>query len=431
MARHFENWLEGYRRFTEYTESPKACHIWTGIGTVAGALRRQVWFDQGHFKWYPNFYIIIVGPPGVIAKSTTINIGGRLLKGVKGVSLGPDAVTPQMLTKIMAEARIEVPMTQGEGITGTKLIPMSCVTFISAELGSLLDPRDGVMVNVLTDLWDGKEGEWNKMTKTQGSDRVDNPFINILACTTPGWIADNVPRGLIGGGLTSRCIFIYGDTKHQLLPYPGMETPKEVAALSGPLIDDLREIAKLKGAYTLDANAYEWGVKWYNDHWKTEHKHLSKADFDGYLSRKQGHIHKIAMVLAACRRDDLVLTESDLVEATYLLDSAEKHWDRIFSFVGAGDTRRTQERVISVVRRYGKINYETLYRGFYNTTSLYDFENAIKSAKAAGFIKFIQQGADQFIEWRNQGDTPRPEDATTSPQHPEDGQQPDGVDSEE
>lgn len=403
MSRNFENWLDSYRLYTSNTESPTACHTWTGIGTVAGALRRQVWFDQGHFKWHPNFYIILVGPPGVIAKSTTINIGGKLLRKVHNVKIGPASLTPQALTQAMTEARIQV-IIKGQEHLGTQaeMITMSCMTFLASELGSLLDPRDNTMINVLTDLWDGNDGSWEKLTKTQGSDKIENPFINILACTTPAWIADNMPRGLIGGGFTSRCIFVYGDTKHQLVAYPGLSADPKIMALRDPLLEDLQQISKMQGEYTLSQDALLWGTAWYKKHWTTKHEHLSKEDFDGYLSRKQGHIHKIAMVLAACRRDYTEITASDLIESEALLNSAEKHWEHIFSRVGAGDSRRTQERVVATVRRFKSVDYETLYRLFYSTTTLYDFENALKSAKAAGYIRITQQKTQTVIVWKEQ-----------------------------
>ena len=60
-------------------------YAWVGVSTIAGALRRKVWIDQAYFKWYPNFYIILVAPPGIVAKSTTASLGMRLC-GVSPVS---------------------------------------------------------------------------------------------------------------------------------------------------------------------------------------------------------------------------------------------------------------------------------------------------------------------------------------------------------
>jgi hypothetical protein len=46
--------------------------------TLAGALRRRVWLDQAYFRWHPNFYIVLVAPPGIVSKSTTAGVGMSL-----------------------------------------------------------------------------------------------------------------------------------------------------------------------------------------------------------------------------------------------------------------------------------------------------------------------------------------------------------------
>ena len=90
--------------YTRASESPDAFHFWTAVGTVAGALRRRVWIDMRHFQWTPNFYIILVGPPGIAAKSTSIRIGTDLLQSVDGVKFGPQSMTWQSLTKSLEES---------------------------------------------------------------------------------------------------------------------------------------------------------------------------------------------------------------------------------------------------------------------------------------------------------------------------------------
>src|SRR5690606_36221814 len=130
----------------------------------------------------PNCYIIFVAPPGIVSKSTTLSIGMNLLKQLEGVKFGPDAVTWQALIQAMAAAKEEVLMPDGF------YHPMSCITIASSEFGTLLNPNDREMVDVLVSLWDGQIGVWKKATKTQGNDLIENPWINIGACTTPGWL---------------------------------------------------------------------------------------------------------------------------------------------------------------------------------------------------------------------------------------------------
>ena len=104
MSRHFSNWLKAYMQYTRDSESPDAFHFWTGVSTVAGALRRRVWIDMRKFQWTPNFYIILVGPPGVAAKSTSLRNGMRLLEQVEGIKFGPQSMTWQALTQVLEES---------------------------------------------------------------------------------------------------------------------------------------------------------------------------------------------------------------------------------------------------------------------------------------------------------------------------------------
>ena len=76
--RNYDDWLKAYLRYAESTEAPMHMHFWSGVSAVAGALRRRVWIDQAYFKWYPNFYIVLVAPPGIVSKSTTVGIAMNL-----------------------------------------------------------------------------------------------------------------------------------------------------------------------------------------------------------------------------------------------------------------------------------------------------------------------------------------------------------------
>ena len=78
--RNFPDWITAYLKYASVTEAPRRMHFWAGVGAVAGCLRRRVWLDMKRFQWFPSFYIIYVGPPGVVTKSTTIDIATDLIK---------------------------------------------------------------------------------------------------------------------------------------------------------------------------------------------------------------------------------------------------------------------------------------------------------------------------------------------------------------
>lgn len=391
-GRYYQNWLKAYINFTRHSESPDAYHFWTGVATVAGALRRKVWIDQRQFQWTPNFYIILVGPPGVAAKSTSIRSGLSILERVEGVFFGPQSMTWQALTEALQNAQeiIEVPGRPEAEV-------MSCLTIGISELGTFLRADDGELIDVLVAMWDGQKEVWRRQTKTQGATVIHNPWLNIIGCTTPAWLKDNLPEVFIGGGLASRILFVYADKKRQLVAYPGDHIEESSFKEEAEnLYTDLQQIASLRGEYQLHPAAKRWGNIWYEKHWTGERpSHLQSERFNGYYARKQTHLHKTAMVLAASKRNELIILEEDLIEADTLITSLEDNMLKVFASIGLSpEAKKTTDLVALIKSSKTGIPYQTLWRMCFSTMTGKEFEDAISDARKAGYIKFTQPQGD-------------------------------------
>jgi len=397
-GRIIENWIKAYLAYTAPMEAPDTFHFWTAVSTIAGALRRRVWLDMGHFQWTPNFYIIFVAPPGIVSKSTTLNIGMSMLREIKEVKFGPDVVTWQALTQSLAAARVDFPL---EGA----YIPMSAITISSSELGSFLNPSDREMVDVLVDLWDNRIGSWEKLTKGSGSDIITNPWVNIAACTTPAWIAGNFPDYLIGGGFTSRCVFVFSEKKRRLVPYPFMDMPtQEFRDLRKILMNDLNEIAKMAGAFQLSKGALAFGIQWYDEHYNNVNRELNTSQFAGYLARKQTHIHKLAMILSAADSDSLIIETTHLEVAAKIITSLEQDMPKVFANMGQQGDARNASIILDIVKAYGKIDKRTLFRLCATKMGILEFDNAIGGCIATGFVQVSTDGVQVFYVYID--DTP-------------------------
>lgn len=385
-ARNHQDWLKAFVEYASFGEAPLTMYFWVGVSTIAGALRRRVWIDQGFFRWLSNFYIVLVAPPGIVAKSTTASIGMNLLREVQGIKFGPDVVTWQALVQSLASATEMFPI-------GDKFYPQSAITIESSEFGNFLNPNDREMVDVLVSLWDGKQGAFTKITKTSGSDEVINPWVNIVACTTPAWIAGNFPEYMIGGGFTSRCIFVYAEEKRRYVAYPSQHLPPEFQQMRMKLIQDLERISTLAGPYELEPAALQWGEEWYEQHYKNRPPHLNNERFGGYIARKQTHIHKLAMIMAAAQRDERVITLAELKGADALVSALEVSMPKVFAHIGRTEISRHMEELLSCIRAYGEIEYTELFKAMFRVfPSSVDFENAMKSLRSAGFIETIPTG---------------------------------------
>ena len=383
--RNFDNWLQGFVDYASYGEAPRHMYFWTGVSTIAGVLRRKVWIDQTYFKWFPNFYVVLVAPPGIVSKSTTAGIGMELLRSVPGVKFGPEVVTWQALATSFANA---AETFEYQGLHHTQ----SALTIESSEFGNLLNPQDKEMVDMLVTLWDGKS--LKKETKHSGNDEIVNPWINLIACTTPSWIAGNFPEYLIGGGLTSRMVFVYADVKQKYVAYPFEAVPGDFMARKAALLEDLEAIAiRCVGEYELTAGAKEWGRQWYRQHYEGERpKHLDDDRFGGYFARKQTHIHKLAMVLAAAQRDDMVITEEDLQIANTMVTDLEPDMAMVFAKIGKSDEAFYADRIINFVRRSGNPTHVEVYRFVYSQfPSFREFEDVFAGLVRAGFLEVFQE----------------------------------------
>lgn len=399
--RRLRNWLDAYLNYTQWSESPERFHYWTGISTIAGALRRRVYVDMGYFRWYPNFFIFCVAPPGIVSKSTTANIGMDLLKKLEHIKFGPSAVTWQRLVTALAEAREDV-CIGGSGVNA-EYEPMCAINIVASELGTFFDPDNREMVDVLVDLWDGKQGDWKKETQHSGNAHIQNPWINIIGCTTPGWIADNCSEYFVSGGFASRVLFVYGEKKRQLVAYP-----KELIAAHGAefaelrrcLIQDLELISTFQGEYRLTPAAVKWGTEWYESHHSDENSALSGSQFGGYKARKQTLVHKTAMVIAASYRDQLIIDKDDLMLANEKVTELERDMGMVFSQMNREKEASHPQLILDFIRHAGTISKSDLFLNFMNRLTKLSFDNALAALLEAGVIYYEQEGNTLLVKMR-------------------------------
>lgn len=390
--RHFPNWIRAYAQYTLLSEAPLEFHFWTAVSTIAAVLKARVWHDELHFRWTPNFYIIFVGPAGVVTKSTTLSIGYDILRGVElpgggTIKFGPDSMTWHGLAHKFAEA-VEYCDYIPPGTTEPQLIKMAPLTCSVSELGTFLRPDDKALISFLTDAWDGKMRPFEHSTLTNKELVIENPWLNVIGATTPNWIRDNFPASMLQQGIGSRIIFVYGEQKRHYVAYPSrLQGLAEYQETGRKLTEDLQHISTLLGHYELTPAAYAWGTEWYEAH-MTRGPQISTASarYEGYMARKQTHIHKLAMVLAAAQRDQLVIEAEDLQEAAQILTATEQSMHRVFEHVDQREEAKYVKEIVRYVTAYGWITSEDLYKLCWNLMSKSAYVTAVREAHDSGLI---------------------------------------------
>lgn len=356
MTRHFSDWISSYVEVvTPKGEAPERFHFWVAAFTIAGVLRRRVYIDEGTFRWFPNMYVVLVGPPGTVKKSTTIGIGARLLRDIPNIHIGADCTTWQDFVKQVGEAKDMFasgdPTVEG-GVAHEAISPslgddfadslmnqvqtVTCALNLTiSEWGTFIDPEDRQMINVLTELWDCKlDQAFVKSTKTQGSDTLMNPFVNMIAGTTPKWMNDNF-RGRFGGwGFSSRCIFLHCKEPERFVAYPHKLWTGKHDEWMTKFREDLLVISHLQGEMRLEPDAEAFGEQWYKAHMQRKISLDNHPNHDPwlsyYLARKFDHAHKLAIVLCASRGSSLRISLRDLQDAIHRTDEVEDELSQIF-----------------------------------------------------------------------------------------------------
>lgn len=399
MARHFSNWIAAFVDHASIAEAPVSIYFWTGVSAVAGALRKKVWIDQRFFRWTPNFFIIIVGPPAVISKSTSTSMSLDLLRDVPGIHFGPDSITWQALVKAMMNAKEEIIIPS----TG-EILPMSALTIESSELGVFLNPDNQELIAALIALWDGKK-RFEKTTLGTGDQVIENPWLNFIGSTTPSWMSQHYNDVMVEGGLSSRIVWLYADKKRQRVAYLHLAIPPQFAETRAKLIEDLTEISKICGEYRMSDEALKLGIHWYNEILPRVSDTLRGDRYNAFLARKQTMVHKLAMVVAAAQRDELIINADDMKQAIYIVDSLEGDLPKIFAHIGQAEGAKHTSELISIVRAHGKIDHQQLLRYMSRVVSTHqEFQDMIDLAKNVGAIKLMRQGDKTWVVAMDQVD---------------------------
>lgn len=328
--RKLENWIKSYLVYTANSESPEEYHIWTALSAIAGAVRRRVFFDMGHFLLYPNMYIVLVGPAGRCKKSSAMRIGRSLLSEIPDVNFTTDSVTRERLIQDLSQT-----LKDGH----------SSMTAYSSEFASLLTSSGMDMVVFLTDIFDSPP-EWSHRTKIGGTNKITAPYLNLQGGTTPDWIAKAMPLDTVGIGLTSRIIFVYQDTP-RVQPWRPKLTPEQ-KELRKYLVEDLAAMATLSGEYQIDDAADKFYDSWYRSRVEKPNT-TGDPRLNGYFERKPIHVLKIAMLLAASFRDELVITEQEVKTALQLFEQVEERMPKVFANVGKNPLTVDYDEVLGAI----------------------------------------------------------------------------------
>ncbi|KKL80674.1 hypothetical protein LCGC14_2002390 [marine sediment metagenome] len=350
--RKLDNWLESFLEWTmPRSETPESMLRWAGIFTLATVMKRKVWWPEfllGGYTLFPSFYIVLVGEPAVVRKSTTVGFSERLLKaynmdGGDPITFSGDVTSHSKLLAAMADS------------------PDSSIAIVASEFSSLIQTTPEAMYETLTDIFDNKDKhDWS--TWAHGDKSITEPVINLIAASTPAWIAAQPPEYFVGGGFASRVLFLYEEEPRQKEIFYDHLDQEKLKTLAKGLSDDLKVIAEVKGAFGFDDNdTKEYIRSWY----KSAKPQIDDPRQKGYFGRKHAHALKLSILLSLAERDDRKVTKEHFDEAIKMLDYIEIKLSKAFSSLGANPFAIIMGEILEYIKEKKKASLRDIAGRFY------------------------------------------------------------------
>lgn len=326
------NWIKAFEEYTDHLPSPPIFRKWGAIAAMAGALERKVWVRTLNMDLFPNLYTVLVAPPGIGKTIITATVED-LWRSLPNHKVAPKSLTKASLIDSLSDAH----RTKTVITTNSIHLDFHSLLVNAGELGVLIPAYDAEFMNVLTDIYDGRQYE----ERRRGKDlhiNIKKPQLNILAACTPSYLNGMLPEGAWDQGFLSRTFLVFSGDRVTRDLFAEEELNQE---LLSKLKSDFREIAEVTGKMLFDPEAKAAIGAWHAaggppvpDHPKLTH----------YLTRRSAHLLKLCMIACLADSSELVIRLSHYQTALGWLLEMEALLPDIFRALGSrGDGQVIEE----------------------------------------------------------------------------------------
>lgn len=346
-----EGILEAFCKYAEATEIPSTFALWSGMSMVSAALGRNCFVDFSFYTVYPNTYIVLVAKSGRCRKSSSIEMALLFMQKVK----------PKL--KILAQRMTSEALISalcGTNVKDNNVIALDAVGAIVAdELITFIDRNafQSGMVTTLTKLYDCTDYEYE--TKSRGKEILHNPCLSIHGGVTLHGIKESIPQAAIGGGFTSRVIFVYLENREKDVFYPVMTPENQQRKIE--IEHDMNEVAKMRGGFGLSNGAMKVLEAEYYRFNKTSNL-FDIPSLAGYADRRHTNLLKVCMIVSASRRDSRIITDQDAGTGIQALAAIEDDMPKVLSVISREFVGTVAEQTLQIIMKRGTIGRPELVK---------------------------------------------------------------------
>ncbi len=385
------SWLRDFLFINEGTEVPEQFAFWCGISSISAVVGRNCVLNQGSYILYPNTFICLVAPSGRCRKSTAVGIGEKLVRNM----INPPNILP---TKLTNEALIEAMVVKGDPRSGS-LKTRSEGYAVVKELTNFLNKNsyDSGLGGTLISFWDC-EDNFEYMTKLRGKEILPETCISLLGASTVDWIKAAIPEAAIGGGLTSRILFIYVEKPSKAVARPLLS--QEKIDLKVDLTRRLDKITLIRGEFQLTPEAWELYEKEY-DTFFNDHPFFDDKGLSGYASRRHDHLLKVSMLVAFSEESPLVVKRAHIEIAIDSLKSMEMGLPKVIHLITASNEGTLLDWVLHKIEKRGSLTKTELMRLVSHKINTAQLKIIMDSLLEMGMVDFAYSG--QTLIYKKKG----------------------------
>lgn len=393
------------------SECPRDYALWSAYAALSIATGRRAFYDFEQFSIVPNLYIVLVGPAGnrkTFARDKAIDL---LTEVMPDSIVSAECETKQGITKFLSSPEQLRTYVDYKGQT----VETRPYGVFASELMNYLALDPAGMITFLTDVHDRKYYRYRIKNEEH---TLVNPYVVILACSTPDWLTRQLRSDDFCSGFGRRTVFVCNDSDERRHPTLN-ESAKEALERCKTF---LKKFSKRQGfEFKLTPAAYKWfwgnlNEQGVGDGWYFTYKLSDDKFLRSWGRSKHILMFKVAMLTSISEDDAPVIDLKHLQLSLGVLDEVEKNLPMITSRIGRSEITEPIQNLLDYVRYHGGAVEEKILR----KQTMKHFKTPMEQIQVIEWLKQTEQLVVAAITgkaWLALPDCPRLQRASKATEH--------------